>query len=267
MVNRLLALRIGALLLAAVLLAAPSARAQPLTIDSLLTRIFSTDDRTSYDLTAAFNGTLTLGLKEGRWVALAAGTFHEWRTAGQPRHWKINIDQLDLPTLLRPFSGALRRAIEEKAAMQSESLEALHSHELFILEELPGGRYVLAGIRSDLVDEAIDRYGHAADKTNPTTRRAIARWLFVAPTMREWIVRRGGAYAIQAVADEQGLVYSVTLFYNWGRLDMTFNYVTIAGRPIWREVGTGIISDIDGVGHVTGHLSLTFSQHKFALLP
>ncbi len=258
---------IGITLLAAFFLAALPVRAQPLAIDTLLARI-STDDHAPYELTAAFTGPLIIGHKDGRWVGIASGTFHEWRSAGQPRRWKINIDQLDLPTLLRPFTGALRRAIEEKAAIQFESLETLHSHDLFILEELPGGRYVLGGIRHDIVDDAIDRYGHAGDKTNPITRRAIARWLYVAPTMHDWIVRRGGgAYALQTLADDQGLVHTIGLFYNWGQLDMTFTYLTVGGRSVWREVSSGIMSDIEGLGHVTGHLTLTFSQHRFALLP
>ncbi len=263
--GRLGAIRFVAALLTAVLVMALPARAQSLTIDTLLARIFSTDDQTPYDLTANFTGTLTVGVKDGRWVGVATGSFHEWRLKGQQRHWRVSVEQLDLPTLLRPFSGPLRRAIEERAAMQSESLEALRSHELFIFAEQPGGRYVLGGIRRDLVDEAIDRYGHAADKRDPATRRAIARWLYTAPTMRDWIVRRGGPYSLQAVADDTGLVHTVTLNYNWGRLDLTFAYVTVGGHVLWREVSSAVISEIDGIGHVTGHLTLTFSQHRFAV--
>ncbi len=261
--ERLGAIRFAAALLTAVLVMALPARAQSLTIDTLLARIFSTDDQTPYDLTANFTGTLTVGIKDGRWVGVAAGSFHEWRPQGQQRRWRVSVERLDLPTLLRPFSGPLRRAIEERAAMQSESLEALRSHELFIFAEQPGGRYVLGGIRRDLVDEAIDRYGRAADKGDPATRRAIARWLYTAPTMRDWIVRRGGPYSLQAVADDTGLVHTVTLNYNWGRLDLTFAYVTVGGHVLWREVSSAVISEIEGIGHVTGYLTLTFSQHRF----
>ncbi len=263
--ERLGAIRFVAALLTAVLVMALPARAQSLPIDTLLARIFSTDDQTPYDLTANFTGTLTVGIKDGQWVGVAAGSLHEWRLKGQQRHWRVSVERLDLPTLLRPFSGPLRRAIEERAAMQSEGLEALRSHELFIFAEQPGGRYVLGGIRRDLVDEAIDRYGRAADKGDPATRRAIARWLYTAPTMRDWIVRRGGPYSLQAVADDTGLVHTVTLNYNWGRLDLTFAYVTVGGHVLWREVSSAVISEIEGIGHVTGHLTLTFSQHRFAL--
>ncbi len=260
---RLGAMRFVAALLSAILVIAIPARAQSLSIDTLLARIFSTDDQTPYDLNANFSGTLTVGVKDGRWVGVATGSFHEWRLKGEQRRWRVSVERLELPTLLRPFSGPLRRAIEERAAMQSESLEALRSHELFILEEQPGGRYVLAGIRRDLVDEAIDRYGRAGDKRDPMTRRAIARWLYTSPTMRDWIVRRGGPYSLQALADDTGLVHTVTLNYNWGHLDLTFAYLTVGGHVLWREVSSAVISEIEGLGHVTGHLILTFSQHRF----
>ncbi len=256
-----------AALFTAVLTAALPARAQPQTIETLLARIFGTDDQAPYDLMANFAGTLALDVKDGRWVSTTSGTFHEWRAKGEPRHWQITIERLDLPTLLRPFSSALRRAIEERAAMQSESLETLHSHDLFILEDRPSGRYLLGGIRHDLVDDAIDRYGHTQDKTDPSTRRHIARWLYTAPTMRDWIVRRGGPYALQTVVDDLGLVHTLTLDYNWGRLNMTFAYLTVGGHSLWREISSVVMSEIDGLGHVNGQLTLTFSQHRLAQAP
>lgn len=256
-----------AALLAAVLIASLPARAQSLPIETLLARIFSMDNQAPYDVTANFTGTLALDVKDGRWVSATAGTFHEWRERGQPRHWKVTIERLELPALLRPFSTALRRAIEDRAAMQSEGLETLRFHDLFILEERPGGYYVLGGIRHDLVDEAIDRYGHAQDKANPSTRRHIARWLYTSPTTRDWIVRRGVPYALQTVVDDLGLAHTLALYYNWGRLDMTFAYVTVGGHSLWREVSSIVTSEIEGLGHVNGQLTLTFGQHRFAQRP
>jgi len=269
LVVRVGVIRVIASLVAAVLVIAlpVGAQQQPRTIDALLARIFSTDDQTPYDLTANFNGTLIVGVKDGQWVGVATGTFHEWRNKGQQRHWRVSVERLDLPLLLRPFGGPLRRAIEERAATQSESLEALRSHDLFILEEQSGGDYVLAGIRRDLVDEAIDRYGHGQGKADAVMRRAIARWLYTAPTMRSWIVRRGGPYSVKAVSDQAGLVQTVTLNYNWGRLNVTFAYVTVDGRILWREVTSDVLSEIEGLGNVTGNLTLTFSQYRLAVLP
>lgn len=258
------ALRVLTACILLVVTAGIPARAQPMTVEMLLARIFSTDDREPYDLTANFTGTLALVVGGSRLVGMAVGTFHEWRAAAQPKHWKVMVQRLELPTLLHPFAGALRRAIEDKAAEQSESLETLRSHDLFILEERPGGRYLLAGIRRDLIDEAIDRYGQPQHKLDPATRRYIARWLYTSPSMREWIVRRGGPYALQTVADDQGLVHDLVLRYNWGQIDMTFAYVTVDGQALWREVSSQVASDVNGVGHVDGQLTLTFSQYRLS---
>ncbi len=241
-------------------------QAQPSMVDTLLARIFGTEDREPYELTANFTGSLDLVISGSRVVGTAVGTFREWRTAGQPRHWKVTIQQLDLPMLIRPFSEALRRAIEDKASAQLESLETLRSHDLFILDEQPDGRYVLAGIRHDLVDEAIDRYGHPQDKQDIGTRRQIARWLYTSPSMQDWIVRKGGPYALHVVADEHGLVHDLVLSYDWGQVNLTFAYVVVARQPIWREVTSAVTSEVHGFGQVNGQLTLTFSQHRLELL-
>ncbi len=242
------------------------AQAQPITVDMLLARIFSSEDREPYELTANFAGSINLVANGSRLAGTAAGTFREWREAGQPKHWKVTVQRLDLPVLLRPFSGTLQRAIEDRAEAQSDSLGTLRSHDLFILEERPGNRYVLAGIRRDIVDEAIDRYGRPQHKEDAATRQHIARWLYTAPLMREWRVRRGGPYALQAVANEQGLVHDLVLYYNWGQIAMTFAYVTVSGQTVWQEVSSVVTSEVSGVGHVDGHLTLTFSQHRLSQL-
>lgn len=258
-------IRVLTWLVAALLLGTWPASAQTPSVDSLLAQIFGTD-ATAYDLTATLSGTVAFSTRETRWVGNASGTFHEWRTVGQPRRWKISIEKLELPTLLRPFSSPLQRAIEDRAAAQSEALESLHSHDFFILEELKG-RYVLAGIRRDLVDEAIDRYGRTSDKGNPSVRRFIARWLYTAPTMRESIKRPRGPYAVRLVTDEHGLVDTVALYYNWGQIDMTFAYITLAGRPFWHTANSIIASEVTGLGHVDGVMKLTFAQHRLSPTP
>jgi hypothetical protein len=251
--------------LAAAVLGIGPAHAQTPSTDSIIAHIFATDTQ-PYDLTASLSGTITFTLHEGRWMVNTTGTFHEWRPPGQPRHWKISIDKLELPALLRPFSGSLQRAIEERATAQAESLESLHSHDLFILEELQD-RVVVAGIRQDLVDEAIDRYGHAADKADPSVRRAIARWLYTSPTQRENIKRPRGPYAVKVVADDHGLIESLLLYYNWGQLNMTFGYITLSGRPFWRTATSNVTSEVTGLGRVDGEMKLNFTQHRLKALP
>ncbi len=258
-------IQVAAWFVAAAVLGMCPAHAQTPSIESILARIFGTDIP-PYDLTATLNGTIAIGVGDGHWVGNTTGTFHEWRTAGQPRHWKITLEKLEVPALLRPFSGPLQRAIEERASAQAESLESLHSHDLFILEESKG-RTVLGGIRQDLVDEAIDRYGHAADKADPSVRRAIARWLYTSPTKREAIKRPRGPYALKVVADDHGLVETLTLNYNWGQLSMNFSYLTVGGRPFWRMANSIVNSEVSGLGRVDGEMKLTFTQHRLTPAP
>lgn len=255
-------------LLIAILVTAQPVHAQAPNVDALLERIFNAETRAPYDLTAAFTGTVAFSAHDGHWVGTTIGTFHEWRTAeGQSRHWKVTVERLDLPILLRPFASAVQHAIEEKAAAQTESLENLHSHDLFVLDQSQGSSYVLAGVRHDLVDDAIDRYGHGADKADARARRAIEQWLYTAPTMRDAIKRGDGPYAMQAASNDHGLVHALTLFYTWGQLDMTFEYIMVEGRPFWRAVHSVISSDVKNVGRVDGELTLTFTRHRLTTSP
>ncbi|HEY6103121.1 MAG TPA: hypothetical protein VI007_07840, partial [bacterium] len=145
------------------------------TVDTLLARIFGSEDKTPYELTADFNGTLTLVVRGSRTTAVAAGSFTEWRGADGIRRRKVDVKKLDLPVLLRPFAGSIRRTIEEKVETQSETPDTFYEHDIFILSQQQG-RYVLVGVQRAIVDAAIDRYGKPQDKKDPEVRRRIARW-------------------------------------------------------------------------------------------
>ncbi len=233
-------------------------------VEMLIGRITSADSRDPYELSADFQATLVLVAGGSRTTGVAAGSFREFRHPSEPRRWKITVQRLDLPLLLRPFAGAVRRLIEERAESQSESIENFRSHDFFIQEER-GGQYVLAGVRRDLVDEAIDRYGQASYKADPETRRRIARWLFTSPSMRGFVVRSGPPYAMRLVVDEQGLVYESGLFYNWGEAVTKITYTTIGGHPAWHDVQSTVASEVAGLGHVDGLLSLSIRNYTIVM--
>ncbi|HLA24228.1 MAG TPA: hypothetical protein VJ206_02445 [bacterium] len=234
------------------------ARSQP-TVDGLLARIFGSEDKTPYELIADFNGTLTLVVRGTKATAVAAGSFVESRGADGVRKRKVNITRLDLPILLRPFGASVRRIIEEKVETQSESPETFHEHDIFILGE-QRGRYVLVGVQRAIVDAAIDRYGKPEDKRDPEVRRRIARWLWTSP-QRENIVRPGPPYALRVTVDEAGLIYELTLFYNWGEVGTRISYVEINKQAVWRTVSADAVSEVAGFGRVDGVMVLNFTNH------
>lgn len=253
-------LRPAAGLLLALLVAAP-ARAQAPSVDTLLARLFSTDDKAPYELTADFAGTLTLTVRGSVLTVVAAGSFVEVRGADGMKRRKVQVTRLDLPILLRPFRGTIRRVIEEKVETQAETPETFHAHDIFIHSELPGRRYILVGVHRAIVDEAIDRFGRAEDKRNVEVRRRIARWLYTSPGRRETIVRPGPPYALLVILDEAGTMYELTLFYDWGEVGTRISYAQVDGQPVWRQVSADAISELAGVGRVDGKLNLTFSNH------
>lgn len=234
------------------------ARSQP-TVDSLLARVFSAEDKTPYELTADFDGTLTLIVRGTKTTAVAAGSFVESRGADGVRKRKVTITRLDLPILLRPFGNSVRRIIEEKVETQSESPETFHEHDIFILSE-QRGRYVLVGVQREIVDEAIDKYGKPQDKRDPEVRRRIARWLWTSP-QRENIVRPGPPYALRATVDEAGLIYELTLLYNWGEVGTRIAYVDLNKQAVWRTLSADAISEVAGFGRVDGVMVLNFTNH------
>ncbi len=238
-----------------------SFRGQDVQVDTLLARVLGTEDQDTYELTADFKGAFNVVVRGSPFTAYAVGTYRETRKAGEARRRKITLQHLDLPLLLRPFSGVLQRAIEGKVELQSDNPETFYAHDIFMLEEPTGRRYVLGGVHRDIVDEAIDRYGHAGDKKDPAIRRNIARWLYTSPTMRSWIVRPGPPYALRTVIDDSGLIYDLGLFYNWGQIGTKISYLVVNGQSVWREVVTDTVSELSGHGRVDGQLTLTFSNH------
>lgn len=249
------------LLLATIVAAGMPARAQAPSVDTLLARLFGSEDKTPYELTADFAGTLNLVVRGSTIAVVAAGSFVESRGADGVKRRRVQITRMDLPVLLRPFRGTIRRIIEEKIEAQADAPQALYEHDIFIQGELPGRRYALVGVHGAIVDETIDHFGRPEDKRNVEVRRRIARWLYTTPGRRETIVRPGPPYALRVIMDEAGTLYELTLFYDWGEVSTRINYVLLNGQPVWRQVLADAVSELPGVGRVDGKLNLTFSNH------
>lgn len=231
-------------------------------LDALLARILGDKEQDTYELTANFKASLTLIVRGSPFTAEAEGTYTEVRKAGEPRRRKVSVERLDLPLLLRPFSATLQRVIEKKLNLQPDRPETFHSHDFFLLEVQDEERNVLGGVYRGIVDEALDLYGQPSDDRNDRViRRSVARWLYSSPSMRTWIMRPGPPYAVRAVVDDDGLVYDLVLFYNWGQVGTKISYVFINGQPLWQQIITDTVSDLSGVGHMNGQLTLTFSNH------
>jgi len=237
------------------------AQPQPVTVDYLLQELFGNDNKPPYDLTADFTGVLTVTFKNGRLVVEAEGSFHEWRGADGVKHRRVIIRNLSVPFILRPFVQALRRTVAERIEAQAENPEIFYAHDLFISAELPDNLYAVTGVHRALVDEAIDKYGKPEDKNDPETRRKIAQWLFTSPTMRDFIVRPGPPYALQAKIDDTGLLHDLTVYYDWGQVSTRVAFVTINDRTVWSSVVADTISTLPGIGQVTGQLSLNLTNH------
>ena len=71
------------------------ARSQP-TVDTLLARLFGSEDKTPYELTADFSGTLTLVVRGAKTTAVAAGSFVESRGADGVRWRKTRFQPREL---------------------------------------------------------------------------------------------------------------------------------------------------------------------------
>lgn len=246
-----------------VLVASAGAAAQAMTVDALLARIVSEPHPQPYTMTADFTAQLTLHVTTGKVTVHAAGTLAESRTAnGEPRRRKATITRLDVPLLLKPFSNSIRGALAELIETENKPGEFLPTQDMFVAEERAGGRYALGGVRQDIVTEVMTKYGQTALLKDPSTRRAIAKWLF-APSQRPSIVRGGGAgpYALAALVDDTGLVHQLTLFYDWGQVGSRLSFVMIGGRPFWREVVSDTSSEVAGLGRVDGLLVLQIANH------
>ncbi len=257
---------LAAVLVLAVQVAVPVRAQEP--VETLIAQIFGTKDAAAYDLQAHVRGAFSLTTGQGFIAGTAAGTFREWRTLGGSRRWRVIVQDLQLPWLLRPFSGAVRASIEQKVEAQSEAFENFRNYDVFISEELAGGQYVLVGLRRDVVDETITRFGRSVDKQDVAARRTIARWLFTAPWMRNWITRAGEPYALKVVTDDSGLVHELQVFYERSQVGMKFSYLTVGAHPAWKEVlSTFANSNARGLGRLEGQLKLGFADHKLDLTP
>jgi hypothetical protein len=248
-------------------LAAP-ARAHD-TVETLITQIFGASDAPAYELQAHVRGMFSLTSSTGGFIAgTATGNFREWRTPGGPKQWRVTVQDIELPWLLRPFSSTVRASIEKKVEEQSEAFQNFRDYDVFITDEQTGGETVLVGLRRDLVDEAITRFGRSVDMHDMAIRREIAEWLFSAPSMQSWIKRGGKPYALKVVTDESGLVHELQVFYERSQIGMKFSYLTVGTRPAWREVdSTFANSNAKGLGRVEGQLKLGFADHKLDWTP
>jgi hypothetical protein len=249
--------------LAAALILPAAAAAQGPTVDQLLERIFGSETTDPYYETADFAARLNLNVRGVKLGATAAGSFVEFRDQkGGPIRRKIDIKQLDLPVLLRPFAGTIRRVIQEKGELQSENPGDYTDHDFFILEQRADKKYVVVGVRRDRVSQAIVRFGRGKfDKQNTDDRRAVAKWLYTSPTMKEFLQVPGGAYAAIFVTDETGRVYEQALLYDWGRVGTKITWGQASGNWVWKQLDSDVVSDVSGFGRVTGDAILTFSNH------
>lgn len=259
------------LLLSVIVVAAQTGgavRAQP-SVDGLLAQIFGTKDAPAYDLQAQFRGAFVLRTPSSSINGTAAGQFREWRRQGESRRWKIAIQELDLPWIMRPFSGAVRAAIEQKAEAQSQAIENFRNYDVFVSEEPTAGRYVLFGLRRDVVDEAITRFGKAVDSRDDSARRSIARWLATSQAMQSWVVRPGPLpYALSLQADDAGIIHEIKLSYEISRVGMKFSYLRVGEQVAWKEVqSTFASSNAKGIGRLEGELLIGLAGHRVDTAP
>lgn len=257
---------VAAILMLAARPAVPS-RAQE-SVDALIAQIFGAKDAAAYELQAHVRGMFALTTGSGYIAGTAAGNFVEWRIPGGSRRWRVTVQSLELPWFLRPFSGTVRASIEKKVEEQSEAFQSFRDYEVFISDEQAGDNTILIGVRRDLVDEAITRFGRSVDMKDVATRREIAEWLFTAPSMQSWIKRAGQPYALKVVTDESGLVHELQVYYERSQVRMQFTYLTVGTQPAWKEVlSTFANSNAKGLGRVEGQLKLGFADYKLDLTP
>ncbi len=252
------------LALTLLLLSPPPTYANHVSVDELLKRIFTDPDPVPYEMTADFDGDLTIAGRGGQKLgARAAGSFREWRAVqGGPKRRSVNITRLDLPLLLQPFSANLKKLIQERIEREEGTLEILTEYDMFQISETPGGRIILGGIRTDIVTDVLRRYGRAAELKDVGTRRAIARWLYQ-PGQREIIDRPGGPYLVTVVTDEEGRLHSLIAQYDWGPVETKIEWGPAAGRTAWREVKMDSSTELARYGRVIGTIVLRFSNHCF----
>lgn len=239
-----------------------TALAQTPAVDVLLSRLSNDPNPQPYTMTADFKADFAITLPTGRFNVHAEGTILEARVSpGAPRQRKATITRLDVPLMLRPFSNSIRKTLTDLIEVEQKPTEVLPTMDVFIAEEQPANRYLLGGVRTDIVKATMRRYGQEATLEDITARRAIARWLW-SPSQRGSIVRPGpGPYMLTALVDDTGLLHQLILHYDWGQVGNRIVFVTIGGRPFWREVTSDSSSEVAGLGRVDGRMTLQVSNH------
>lgn len=247
--------------LCAAMLCVPVAEAQRITIDALLQRVYTEPNPEPFTMAADFKADFTLSLASGKFTVRTAGTIVESRAVhGEFKRRKATVTRIDMPLVLRPFAGAIRKSLTDLIEVEQRPGEILPAQDLFIAEERPDGRYLIGGVRKDIVTQSMRRYNQAANLDDNDARRAIARWLW-SPSQRASIVRPGGPYMLTALVDENGLVHQLTLAYEWGQVSNKITFVTIGGHAFWREVLSETSSEMAGMGRVDGNLVLQVANH------
>lgn len=254
-------LRHPLVVLGSTLLIATVACAQGVNVDLLLARVITEPDQQPYTLSADFTAHLKLNITTGTVPITAAGSLFESRpAAGEARRRRVTTTSLQIPILLRPFSSQIRDALKNMIESEPKAAEFLHNLDVFVVDELPGGRYTVGGVRQDIVTEVMTKYKQTALLRDVTARRAIAKWLH-SPSQRASIVRGGGVYMLTAVVDEVGVVHDLTLLYDWGHIRSQTTFMTIGGRSFWKDVNSDTSTLVAGLGRVDGHLVLNITNH------
>jgi hypothetical protein len=253
---------VAALMIATMPPAPATAQPQPLTVDALIARVYSEPNPQPYTMTADFNSAVVLKLPTGLITVKGVGTMTESRAAvGQPRTRKATVTKLDVPVLLRPFSNAIRKVVTDAIELEQKPNEILPTQDIFIAEERGPDKFLLGGVRADIVNDTMVKYKQQAFMRDNTARRAIARWLW-SPSQRAGIVRGGpGPYLLAVLIDETGLIHQLTLNYDWGQIENRIQFVMVGGRPFWREVVSDTAGDVAGIGHVDGRMTLLVQNH------
>jgi hypothetical protein len=253
---------VAGIAIASSLPAPATAQVQSPTVDALIARVYTEPNPQPYTMTADFNSDVVLRLPTGMITVKAVGTLTESRAAaGQPRTRKATVTRLDVPVLLRPFSNSIRKVVTDAIELEQKPNEILPTQDIFIAEERAPDKYLLGGVRTDIVNDTMVKYKQQALMRDTAARRAIAKWLW-SPSQRGSIVRGGpGPYMLAVLLDETGLIHQLTLHYDWGQVGNRIQFVTVGGRPFWREVVSDTASELAGIGHVEGRMTLLVQNH------
>ena len=237
--------------------------AQVPSVDDLMRLALAPKPSDAYTMRADFEVLLALRYGGGgRLTATALGTLTEWHRPGEPLHRRLAIREMHLPLVLRPFTRLVQRVITERIETQPDDLPDVHAHDFFLLDDAPGNRYTIGGVRRDIVTQALAIYRSPgvgrADDTD--VRRAVAKWLYTSPMMKSRIVRPGPPYALEAVVDARGLLQAFTVFYNWGTLHTGIAYAFINGAPVWDGLQSDVAGYLPTLGRVGGEVTISLSH-------